>query len=187
MGCEKLFAFRPDSWGGWCGQIDRPRERPTCDGDLAGFPSKGLYLWLFPPGTPFGVITPSPCCIAPLSCTEVASDQFSLLATQGQVSDDFAPDASLAVQVLINLPASFLLLQLWGAAGATATSSWVESVPLIHLRWRRSPVPSEWLNQSGRSPVLPHANLPPLNCVSSCDSQSYSSLSLPGQVNEKNW
>lgn len=151
------------------------------------FLPKGSTCGCFPQEPQKGVITPSPCCIAPPSCTEVASDQFSLLATQGQVSDDFAPDASLAVQVLISLPASFLLLQLWGAAGATATSSWVESVPLIHLRWGRSPVPSEWLNQSGRSPVLPRANLPPLNCVSSCDSQSYSSLSLPGQVNEKNW
>lgn len=72
----------------------------------------------------------------------MASDQFSLLAMQGQVSDGFALGASLTkfalVQVFISLPASFLLLQMWDAARATATSSWAESVPLTQPRWRQS-------------------------------------------------
>lgn len=76
---------------------DRPTEstRPTCDGDMGGFPIKGPYMLFFPPGTPFGVTTPLSCCIATVSCTGVASDQFPLLAMQGQAYDGFALAPSL--------------------------------------------------------------------------------------------
>lgn len=119
----------------------------------------------FPEGPASGLLPscPSAVPLAVLSCAGAASDQFSLLASQGRIGllqlhrSSFSHRCTLA-PVLIRLPTSFLLLRLRDAAGAVATLSRVESGPLPRPRRRRSLVPSGWLNHSGRSLVLPHIN-----------------------------
>lgn len=101
---------------------------------------------------------PPPRCVAALSCAGVA-DRFSLLASQGQAYDRFAPAVPELLPPRTGPGPCFNRAASQHPFFFCNCGMLPEPRPLSRgLRWWRSPVPSGWLSHRGQSLVLPRVN-----------------------------